>query len=38
MATELQQDKEADGGVGFKTTYEFNQVKKIPTPDNSVPA
>ncbi|KAF6518400.1 hypothetical protein HZS61_002478 [Fusarium oxysporum f. sp. conglutinans] len=29
---ELQQDKKADGG--FKTSYEFNQVKVTPTPDN----
>jgi hypothetical protein len=33
---ELQQDKKADGGV--KASYEFNQVKIIPTPDNQVPA
>jgi hypothetical protein len=31
---ELQQDKKADGGA--KTSYEFNQVKVIPTPDNQV--
>jgi hypothetical protein len=32
---ELKQDKNADGGV--KTSYEFNTVKVIPTPDNQVP-
>jgi hypothetical protein len=31
---ELQQDKKAYGGT--KTSYEFNQVKVIPTPDNQV--
>jgi hypothetical protein len=31
---ELQRDKKADGGA--KTSYDFNQVKIIPTPDNKV--